>query len=108
MNSAWAMLVLVTAVKNTVMLSPKKMPGRTVRRHVAADGAARPVTWRRTTMTIHHSIDEASRRQNAIAGPDVSAHLTIDELLENVRTAPRTDAMPRRRGFLTTWVRESR
>ena len=38
MNSAWAMLVWLIAVKNRVMLRPKNSPAGSTRRHVAADG----------------------------------------------------------------------
>ena len=56
MNSAWAMLVWVMAVKNSVMLSAEEQPGRQHRRHVAADGQ-RPTGEhaRRPRMTSHHS-----------------------------------------------------
>ncbi|MDQ3469948.1 MAG: hypothetical protein M3487_09315 [Actinomycetota bacterium] len=54
MNSAWAMLVRVIAVKNNVMFSPKQMPGSIIARHVAALGNGRPRQMRATDSTIHH------------------------------------------------------
>ena len=87
MNSAWAMLVWLIAVKKIVMLKPNSKPAGRTRRHVASDGAGRPVATRRTAMTIHHRVTAMTIRQKATTAPEVSAHLTIDELLENTRTA---------------------
>ena len=94
MNSAWAMLVRLMAVKNRVMLSPKNSPPGSTRRHVSADGAGRPVAARRVAITIHHSTTAPIIRQNASTEPGVSAHLTIVELLEKTKTASSIARMP--------------
>ncbi len=94
MNSAWAMLVWLIAVKKMVMFKPKNNPAGSTRRHVVADGIGRPVITRRPAITSHHSATAPIIRQNATTEPGASAHLTIDELLEKARTAPSTQAMP--------------
>jgi hypothetical protein len=103
MNSAWAMLVRLIAVKKRVMLRPKQRPAGSTSRHVRAAGAGRPVRTLRPTITTHHSTTEMSIRQNATTDPGVSDHLTSVELPEKSRTAatiariPIGAAEPRRR-----------
>ena len=103
MNSAWAMLVMVMAVKISVMLSPKNKPAGSTARHVAATGRAPPVSARRAPMTTHHSTMAPIIRQKASTEPGVSAHLTMDELLENVSTAASTSRMPSGTRLTSSW-----
>ena len=95
MNSAWAMLVWLIAVKKRVMFKPKNSPAgqhpapRGGRRRRATRSARAGRRSRATTAPTAPII-----RQNATTEPGASAHLTIDELLEKARTAPSTQAMP--------------
>ena len=76
MNSEWATLVFVTAVKRSVMLAPKKIAGTSTRFHVTAVGNGAPVRARQATRTTHHNTAAPIIRQNAMTEPGVWAHLT--------------------------------
>jgi len=94
MNSAWAMLVRVIAVKNTAMLAPKNSAGGNTARQVVAEGSGRPVRSRENVTTVHHATTAPAIRQNAITEPVDSDHLISGELSEKLSTATTMARMP--------------
>ncbi len=91
MNSALATVVCVTALKNSVMLTPNAIPGTIAMR------SSRRVTKRRSTThsVIVQMIVEPSIRQNAIVGPGIPAFLMSELLTLNISTASATPSIPR-------------
>ena len=87
MNSAWAMLVRVIAVKNVAMLTPKNRAAGSTVRHVAALGNDRSVRSRTTTITVHQAIMAPIIRQKAMTDPVDPDHLISGELTEKLTMA---------------------
>ena len=87
MNSAWAMLVRVIAVKNVAMLAPKNRAAGSTVRHVAALGNVRSVRSRTTSITVHQASIAPTIRQNTMTDPVLPDHLISGELMEKLRMA---------------------
>ena len=87
MNSAWAMLVRVIAVKNVAMLAPKNRAAGSTVRQVSALGNDRSVRNRATTITVHHAIMAPIMRQKAMTEPVDPDHLISGELTEKLTIA---------------------
>ncbi len=90
MNSALATVVCVTALKNSVMLMPKAMPGTSALRSSSARHEAALLAH---SMTVQMML-EPSIRQNAIVGPGMPAFLISVLLTLNSSTASATPSIP--------------
>ena len=97
MNSAWAIEVLVTAVKYSEICSPRHNAAGVLATTLVRVGSGRARTARSDSTSDHQSSDDPMRRHQAITEPGAPGHLMMPDDMPKHMIAATTAARPRSR-----------